>query len=299
MRGLTTPARASAIALGCAASAGCAYLLLKDDVLAGRWSDSFVMVPLILGIAVVAGHLAAKALRDRSILSACGFAIAFAVASLMTVYSSVSKQATSTDAKTLEAVASNRDRSVVEAALLDAQIRYKQALDQADAARSSGGCGRVCTDWSKRALEVDARVRELKAELKSMDPQKPVAAGAEKMARVIYRLFGLDPVKVKDFILDVEQLAYTLLFEITAISSFGYGLSGNRAPRVAAKARMQPTPDLPEPPGDRRDPAIVSWVEEYTRRHGRAPQIPEVQKAFEGLSRTSAYRYAKSKHGVA
>jgi hypothetical protein len=33
---------------------------------------------------------------------------------------------------------------------------------------------------------------------------------------------------------------------------------------------------------------VVSWVREYRRRHGRDPKIPEVQGAFQGLSKTTA-----------
>lgn len=293
MRGLTT-ARGLALALGVAASIGGAYILLKEDVVAGRWSDSFVLVPLMLGIAVVAGHLASKALRDRSFFAAIGFALAFTLGTALTVYQSVSKQAATTDAKALETVASNKNRGMVEAMLLDAQNRYKQALDQADKARSTGGCGRVCLDWSTRALEVDARVRELQAELRSMDPAKPVAAGPERVAQVIHVLTGIDSRRVKALLVLVEPFAFSLLFELTAISAFGYGFGGHRRPVRAANENVetQPTHVEPEPPGDKRDPAIVSWVEEFTRRNGRAPRIPEVQSVFD-VPKTTAYRYAR------
>lgn len=301
MSGSNTTAKGLALALGCAASVGTAYTLLRDDVAAGRWSDSYVLVPILLCIACGAGHLAAQALKDRSILSALGFAIAFTMATILTVWTSVSKQAATTEARTLETVASNKDRGAVEAALRDAELRYRQALDQADKARSSGGCGRVCSDWQKRSDEVIARIRELKAELKSMDPQKPVAAGAERVAQVIHMLSGFEVGKVKALLELVEPFAYSLVFELAVIVCFGYGFSGpRRSVRTPGKeAKTQPTPS-PEPPGgDKRDPHVVSWCEEYARRHGRRPSIPEVQAAFSGMSKTSAWRYSRSRHRVA
>jgi hypothetical protein len=35
---------------------------------------------------------------------------------------------------------------------------------------------------------------------------------------------------------------------------------------------------------------VVSWARAYRQRHGRSPKIPEVQKAFNGLARTTAWR---------
>ena len=296
MRVHSTTARGAATALGCAASFGAAYILLKEDVMAGHWSDSFVLVPLMLLIAVVAGHLAAKALRDRSILSASGFALAFLLGTVLTVYTSVSKQAMKIDAKVLETVASNKDRGTVEAALKIAQTRYQQALDQADKARSSGGCGRVCIDWSQRAVEVDSHIAKLKAELQSMDPVKPVAAGPERVAVVIHMLAGLETAKVKALLLLVEPFAFALLFELTAISSFGYGFGGFRQAQIVVRTAKTPTqPELPG--GDRRDSRIVSWCDAYAQRHGRRPSIPEVQQAFD-VGKTSAWRYSRSRHGL-
>src|SRR5262245_7603209 len=115
MRASST-ARGAALALGCAASGGAISILLHDDWASGRWSDGFVLVPWRPGSAGTAGHPAAMALRDRSILSATGFALAFSLGTVLTVYTSVSKQATTTDAKTLATVASNKHRGVVEAA---------------------------------------------------------------------------------------------------------------------------------------------------------------------------------------
>jgi hypothetical protein len=302
MRGLTT-ARGLALALGSAASIGAAYILLKDDVVAGQWSDSFVLVPLMLGIAVVAGHLAAKASRDRSFLAASGFALAFFLGTALTVYQSVAKQAATTDAKMLETVASNKDRSMVEAQLQIAQTRYSDAISNYKKLLSpDGSClTRKCMDSAQRISEVEARQDQLRRELKSMDPVKPVAAGPDRVAQVIHVLFGLETHKVKALLVIVEPFAFSLLFELTAISAFGYGFGGSRRPVRAANenTETQPTVELPEPPGDRRDPAIVSWVEEFTRRNGRAPQIPEVQQAFEGLGKTTAWRYCKDRHRAA
>ena len=48
-------------------------------------------------------------------------------------------------------------------------------------------------------------------------------------------------------------------------------------------------PAAPEVKPDETE-QVVSWVREYRRRHGRDPKIPEVQGAFNGLSKTTAWR---------
>src|SRR5262245_52208029 len=39
---------------------------------------------------------------------------------------------------------------------------------------------------------------------------------------------------------------------------------------------------------------VVPWVREFRRRHGRDPKIPEVRGAFQGLSKTTAWRRIRS-----
>jgi hypothetical protein len=43
----------------------------------------------------------------------------------------------------------------------------------------------------------------------------------------------------------------------------------------------------------RQERGVVSWVREFRRRHGRPPRIPEVQQAFNGLPKTTAWRKSK------
>src|SRR5262245_21125523 len=53
------------------------------------------------------------------------------------------------------------------------------------------------------------------------------------------------------------------------------------------------SPAVPEAAPDGAE-HVVSWVREYRRRHGRDPKIPEVQGAFKGLSKTTAWRRIRS-----
>ena len=57
-------------------------------------------------------------------------------------------------------------------------------------------------------------------------------------------------------------------------------------------AALPPIPE-DEPPGD-DDDVVVSWVREFRRMKGRPPQIPELQAAFPGTPKTTAWRRCKA-----
>lgn len=295
MQTTSMPGRTLAIALGCIASGLALYVLLRDDVAALRWSDAFVLSPGLLALTIGAGHMVSEAWRHRRPLAVLGFSLVFCIGTLMTVFVSITKQAGQTDTKIAETTASNFNRSVVEADLRDAETRYKQALDAADSHRSNGGCGRQCLDWSKRALEVEARIDKLKDDLKRTPASKPVAAGVEWFAQIVHALTGADAKAIRDKFMAfrLDALGLTFMFEVTAITAFGY--RGPRVPRAPRPARaLAPLP----PPGDKRNPNIVSFVDEFERQHGRPPRIREVQQRFK-VSKTSAHRYSRRRHGVA
>lgn len=302
MRANSTPARALAIALGVIASGGALYILLKDDVMAGRWSDAFVLVPIMIVIALAAGHLAVEAFRSRKLLAALGFTIAFVMGSALTVYTSVGKQAESSDSQILSAEDSTKRRASIETEIADVQRSINWA--RPDMLKACMGAPEplppnAWPECRRRRASVQAfeqRLPELKKDLESLGSRKPVAADADRVAKVIHMLFGLDEKHVKAVLIVIKPFAFSLLFELTAIAAFGFAF-GHRAPaRAGRTAETQPSPETP--PGSRKDPNIVSWVQEFERRHGRPPQIPEVQRAF-NVGRTTAYRYARKRHGAA
>ena len=289
---MTTPStgRWLAQATGAAASVGALYILLKDDVLAGKWSDAYILVPIMVGIAIAAGHLAWAALASRKYLSALGFALAFGLGSLLTVYTSVGKQAAHSDAVTLAATASNDLRRSKEEELSRARQRLSDAQQSADRERGTA-CGRKCLDWEMRAREVASHIQTLESELRAMAPV-PVAPTATRFSRLVAALTGADPEKVKAMIVLFEPFGFALLFEATAIVALGYGFGQPRRRAPAPSPQRAPRPRITSSRADRDD--VIDWVRAYRARNGRDPQIPELQAAFP-LPRTTAWRYAKSR----
>ena len=230
-----------AIAAGCLASCGALFILLKDDVVSGRWSNAFVLVPIMVGIAIAAGHLAACALRDRKILSAIGFSIAFVLGTGLTILTSVGKQAATSDATVSATEAHNKRLTDLQDDLRRARNRHEQALSQADREITTGGCKARCQDWKLRAAEVSAHITKLETDIEGWGPQQPVTAKADRVAQLATLLFGVSQARTKTVLVLVEPFCYALLFELTSIAAFGYAFG--RRQRVVPVARAtQPLP---------------------------------------------------------
>lgn len=236
-----------AIAIGIAAS-GCALaILLQDALRSGVWTLEHGLIPGMVAIAVGAGHLVGSALKTRKYLSALGFAISFTLATLLTVYTSVSKQADISETAMAAATVSNELRQAKEADLSIAKKRHEEANRMADREMTGEKCGRRCTDWRLRATEVAANIRLLEGDLKSMDPPKPVAVGADKMAHIVSMFTALEVSRVKAMLLLLEPFTKALLFELTAIVAFGYGFGSRPSvARVGPAPATVPSP-IPEP----------------------------------------------------
>lgn len=244
----STWSRVLAIGTGVAASCGALYVLLKDDVVKGQWADAFVLIPIMVGISIAAGHLAVQALKDRKILSALGFALAFTLGTALTVYTSVGKQASTTDATTNATVAHNDTLKSKQDELQRARTRLSEANTMADREITDGGCKRKCQDWKLRAREVQARISQLETEIKSLGPTMPVAAKADRAAQLAALLFGADSKHVKAVLVLVEPFLLTLLFEVTAITAFGYGFGHHRTRVAPPPAKAEAAPVSPPAP---------------------------------------------------
>ena len=79
--------RPFAISVGVAATGGALAILLADPVTTGNWRLDHVLLPVIVAITIASGHLFGSALRGWRILPAMGFALIFAVGTVLTVYS--------------------------------------------------------------------------------------------------------------------------------------------------------------------------------------------------------------------
>ena len=283
-----------AIATGLAASGGALFILLEDAVRSGVWTREHYLMPVMVGIVVATGHLVTTALRNRSFLTALGFAVAFTMGTGLTLYASAGKQAETTGLAIAKAETSRKARQAKE----DDLARSKARLDVAEAMISKEMTGQKCLvrcqDWKVRADEVRARIAQLETDQKGLEPGKPVAASAGQVAKVIAMLGIGTEAGVKALLLTIEPFAFALLFEITAITAFGFAFGQTRAVMMAVPANgNQPSGDGAFG-GANTDHTVVDWVREFRRVHGRRPRIPELQARFPGTPKTTAWRRCKA-----
>jgi hypothetical protein len=228
-------------------------------------------------------------------MPAIAFAIAFLIATVLTVGLSVSKQATITQTTRLASEASNTARADKEAELARARQRYEQAQAQADKERGLGHCGPRCQDWDLRAKEVASHVSKLETELTTAAPKADPLVGEAQLAEIITLLSGYGVDRVKATIVLTKPLLFSMLFEWCSIWCFGYAFGHVRRAQVQVVAN-DPGPLLALPPpskgGRKRDEVIDDWVRVFRQRHDRSPSIPEVQAEFATISKATAWRYA-------
>lgn len=273
MRSPTTTPQWVAIAAGVAATGGALTILLWD-VRATGWTLEHTLLPIIVGITIAIGWLAERAIADRRLLSAVGFAFLFLLGTGLTVYASVGRQAETAESKALTALDHNDALEKKRAELARARQRLAEANTMADRETGQGGCKRVCEDWKLRAREVESHIRKLEAEVRVDGPRKPTAGKAERAAQVL-SLFGLDERHAAAVIAKVEPVTYALFFEIAAIVAFGFGFAPARPVKVANDNRSPSA----------RDTAQTSFPVPPPSNGGTPVTIPENHPVIVALNR--------------
>lgn len=275
-----------AIVAGSVATAGAIGLLLSDAIISGHWTQDHALVPVVIGLTVATGHLAATALRGGKVLSAVGFAIAFAVGTAITVLNGMGRQSEGIEAKVAEVSTHNAAISAKKAEIEKATARRDQAERMAEKEMTGERCGPRCNDWKLRAKEVAAHLKALDDDLAKLGAPKPVNVKAAKVA-AIASAFGYDGKQSAALVILIEPVLLPFLLEWTAIFSFGFGIGHARKPRP--RVVEIPSVDVePDPPGTRE--TAIDWIKAYEQKHGHKPKLREIQATF-GLPKTTAHRY--------
>lgn len=234
-----------AITVGVAATGGALAILLADPVTTGIWRLDHVLLPVVVAITIAAGHLCGSALRGWRILPAMGFALIFAVGTVLTVYSSVGAQKSGAGARQEAAVVSHNEALAAKKAELGrAKVRFEQANTMADREMTGSRCGVRCEDWKTRAREVAAHVAQIEGELQGLGAPQVAPSRARPFAEALGVVSGLDVAKVEKIATTFEPFAFSLLFELTAIVAFGFGFGGKpgrREPKAAAPPQASDT----------------------------------------------------------
>lgn len=281
MKHTNTAGRTLAIIAGVAATGGALAILLQDAFTSGHWSLDHMLMPVLVGITILSGHLIGSAVRDFKFMSAAGFALLFVLGTGLTVYTSVGRQAKTADTEVSTAETKNKAIADKGAELATARQRLTDAEKMVEIETRKGGCKSNCKDWKQRASEVRSHLKAIEGELSSLGAPAPVAPRAEKMAAVL-AILGADKAQAKAALMLFEPFAFSLFLELTAIVAFGFGFRHSRKGKSErVEITPEPGPVMTAAPAkassSERRAAVHSFVAAHAARHGHAPQIPAIQ----------------------
>lgn len=274
----TTTAARLAIFAGAVATAAALAILSADAFKSGHWDLSHVLMPAIVGITILSGHLFGTALRGWKLPSAAGFAVLFALGTGLTVYTSVGRQATTADQAMASAEAVNKELADKTAEVKAARIRRDQADTEATKEMTGQKCLSRCQAWKTRVADIQARIDILEAGIRRIGGHQVVAPNAERVANIL-AMIGYDKANTKAVFIQLEPFFYSLFFEIGALVAFGYGfavLRGARRVKITPEPGPVVTADT-STSGQERRGAVVAFVAAQNARKGTLPTLAEVQ----------------------
>jgi len=280
----TTTVRSwGAICLGIFFALVTAYVLFSDVLGGAAITTGHVLALAALVAAIASGHMAAPALRTGAIIPGIMLVMLFVGGTGYVVVSSGARNAEQAGSKAAAIEAANKTRAHEEELLAKAEAMLAEA--QADMAREcASGRGKRCQGREATVNVYAAAIKGHKATLAALPaPQAP--SGYSHAAKVLAS-WGLH---VTDDWLALNMPFVTVLItELGTIAFLHLGLGHKRRPRLVPAL---PAND-PLPPAEAPVDPVIDWVREFRRVHGRNPQIPEVQKRFPRLPKTTAWRRA-------
>jgi hypothetical protein len=288
--------RALAITAGGLFAAGTMGILLEDVLLHDApFTLKHALTVTVVAGTIMVGHLAAGARASRHWSAVAGFSVLFLAGTLLTVYSSVGRQAEHTMIASAEVEAAEVARARATKGLAEAETMLRDT--QRELAREcKTGKGRKCEGIKATVDVYEAAAKGHKAELDRLGPAK-VAVPEAKRAGELAAVFGADPAKVEAAMILVIPFLTTLFLELGSIICLGYGF---RPTRKSAGNDNRPVVEVePLPPArmiepDLKGSNIVDWAASFERLHGRKPRLDETTAAFPQVSRSTCYRRLKA-----
>lgn len=242
------------IALGIVAASCALAVLLQDAIRTGVWTLEHALIPGMVFIAIAAGHLATLAMRSRHFGAAAGFAAAFGLAAVLTLYTSVSRQADLKTAHQLTVEAGQAHRAAKETELTRLRSDLVTANQQQTREMTGQRCLDRCLAWKARAGEIEHKIARTEAELIMLGPPLASQAGADHVGALL-ALVGFGP-DAKQALILLEPFLRAWLFELTAIVAVGFGF----APRATVAPIPSSVETIPEPVNPVQAPEPVAIV---------------------------------------
>lgn len=298
----TTTIRSYPAIIGGTLAATIAWCTIIRDVGFTNITLDHIQAASLVGLTVLAGHLANQAWKELRLLASIGLAVLAALGSILTIYAAMGNRAEIRDVKVATATLSDTERSRLQIDL-DKTTKLVAEAEAWTATECKSGHGPKCEGTTFILKQRKASQIALQGQLKEVGP---VATPEPKAAQValLAGLAGYDAAKAKKMVSAVEPLAFPLFLELLAIVLFGFGLGHRRAPapvpaKIEAANDVEPLPPKQEPIPLRVVPTeseVIKWRADFVEANGRLPRGKELQAAFDGIPKTSAWRYANCKN---
>ena len=211
-----------AIIGGAFAALGSCALLLADVGSFSALTVDKALMPVLVGLTVLAGHLAWQATHELRMLSAAGLALVATIGIALTVTDAMGRRAEVRDIKTSTASYAQQERSRL--ARLSAESVEILATHRAARDREcASGKGKLCDGKSYTVATWEAAVTGYEAKLAKLPSSAPVDAKGERVG-ALAGLFGYSPARVQTGFRLLEPFMLPALLELASIALFGFGI---------------------------------------------------------------------------
>lgn len=277
--------------------AGTCFVLFQDLLHGAALTTGHVLTGLAIVATAAAGHSAIPTLREGRPVLALGLGLlaAAGLTYVATMSAARNAEVSSTKAERIVAVNAERNR------ILPQRSRAQAMLDEANgnlARECKSGEGQKCKGIRATIEVYTAAIKGHDASLARLGPPETPNAGYKAAAEAMALLPGVTAPAAdieRRLVVLIPWLA-VLIAELGLIVFLSLALGHTQvAPSDADKASgagndNKPTP--PVPPGSRD--VVIDWVRAFRARHGRNPQIPELQRQFPAIPKTTAWRRCKA-----
>ena len=293
---ITTTIRSVPAIVGGTIAAGIAWASITRGLGFAELTLEHAQAAGLIGLSILASHLAGQARLTSHRLAAVALVVASFVGSILTVYNGIGSRAETRDVKVAAAELSTSERIRIEADLAKTNRLVAEAESWVGNECKSGK-GTKCDGVTFVLNQRKASQASLQGQLKQVGPVTPPEPKAAQ-AGLLAGLMGFNAKTVQAIVSALDPLSAPLFFEVMAILLWTRGLGHQARPVVIATPTVEAASDDVEPLPPARMPTqseVIQWRTAFVQANGRLPRGKELQAAFEGIPKTSAWRYANCK----
>jgi len=252
-----------------------------------------VMTMAMLAVTIAAGHYWLPAVQQRRILPAIGLGTLFIAGTFVCVTGSAGRGAEVAQRKA--AVAGNINEARKDIADQLAKARADRAALAATMTKECAtGEGPKCRGARASVEYADSHIAILEVRRNDMAPEQEANVRLKHAARV-FAFFnpGADVRRIEQGLELIWPFALALIMELGTIVFLGFGLGHGRS-AIAGSIGTEADANSPRKSrrGRKSDPAVLGFVEQFRKLHGRTPTGAQIRTEFPELPKSTAYDVA-------